>query len=120
MGQVNFTGVLNMSNTQMTNINKDINKLCHDFVDARISVILSRALVEDKSYKDTERQYGALINKIYDEMGFQFGTDCENLLSNFLDVQTSAVYRQGFNDALALLERPKEIPDLHHLALRSA
>ena len=112
-------GVLSVSDMQITNINKDINELCHDFVDDRISAVL-RVLAEDKSYKDIERQYGALINKIYDEMSFEFGTDCENLLSSFLDVQRSAVYRQGFNDALALLERPKEIPDFCYSTLRSA
>ena len=83
-----------------TGIRKCIDKLYEDFVTARIGVALE-VLGEDNDFKKVEAEYGVLVGRVYDAMGFEFGTDCESLLSKFFDFQTVAAYKQGFRDAYA-------------------
>ena len=78
-----------------------VNALYQDFITGRIGVALE-VLGEDNDFKKVEAAYGVLVDRVYDAMGFQFGTECETVLSKFFDSQATALYERGFKDAWAL------------------
>jgi len=91
-----------MSDLRMiTNIHGCIDKLCLDFINARIGMALD-VLKNDEGYKVAESEYGALINQIYKEAGFELGSKCESVSVKFFDFHAIAAYRQGFADAQTL------------------
>ena len=78
-----------------------VNELYNELINKRVGAALE-ALGEDSDYKKIGDEYEALINRIYGEIGFQLGTECETVLSKFFDFQTVAAYKQGFKDARSL------------------
>ena len=77
---------------------KCFDQLYEDFINVRIGAALEM-LWEDGDFKKVEAEFDVLIGRIYSELGFQFGSDCETALSRSLVFQTAAAYKQGFKDA---------------------